>query len=280
VRARDHQHGDGSRDSLVGVVDEEQPDQERARRRGGRHVEEQPRCSIGECLRARPRRFGLRDETLDAGQPRPLADRTHPHVRRRAEDDGSGDDRSARGPFDGPRLAGDHRLVELDRFGQQLTVGGDPPAGPDQHDVLDREGGHGDGLGPVAAHPLGLVGEQLGERIQRAAGLAQRAHLHPMAEQHDDHECRELPPEVQAEEAERRRPARAERHRDRHRDQQHHPGTALASFVGRAGKERPAAVEVDRRAQHRRHEAIARERRRRVAEPVLDHRAVDDDRQA
>ena len=130
---------------------------------------------------------------------------------------------------------------------------------------------------PVA-HALGLVREQLRERAQRATGLTERLHLLPVPEQHDHDERRQLPPELEVEEAERRRCAREEGDGDRERDEQHHPGRALAKLRPGAGQEDGAAVEEDDRAEHRRDQAVARELGRREAEPVLDHLAVEDDR--
>ena len=57
----------------------------------------------------------------------------------------------------------------------------------------------------VGVDPLGLVGQQRGQRVERARRLAERAHLQPVAEQHDHDQERQLPPEVQVE------PADAER---------------------------------------------------------------------
>ena len=67
------------------------------------------------------------------------------------------------------------------------------------------------------------------------------------------------------------------RDRDRHRDQQHHAGRAVAHLADAADQERPAAVEEDDRAEHRADPRDAGEVQR-VAEPVHDHLAGRDDR--
>ena len=125
---------------------------------------------------------------------------------------------------DRPRLAGDHRLVELGVAVDDLAVGRHPATGTDQHDVADAQLGRpARSRDPSPSITLGVVGEQLGERGERASRLADRLHLLPVAEQHDRDQRGELPPELEVE------PAEAGRHRrhvgdgDRHRDQQHHP---------------------------------------------------------
>ncbi len=129
----------------------------------------------------------------------------------------------------------------------------------------------------VAVDDLGLVGQQLGQRRQRAAGLADRLHLLPVAEQHDRHQRGQLPPELQVEPVEARGHRRDVGDRDRHRDEQHHPGLAVADLGHAAGEERPAAPPEHERAEHRPDPRHPREVER-VAEPVHDHLAGDDER--
>ena len=103
----------------------------------------------------------------------------------------------------------------------------------------------------VAVDELGLVGQQLGQRRQRAAGLADGLHLLPVPEQHDRDQGGELPPELQLE------PVDAGGHRrhvgdgDGHRDEQHHPRLAGPELGHAAGQERPAAPPEHDRAEHR-----------------------------
>jgi hypothetical protein len=127
--------------------------------------------------------------------------------------------------------------------------------------------------GAVVADALGLVGQQRGQGGERVLGLAERLHLLPVAEQHDRDQGAELPPEVEVEPVERRGHRRDVGDRDRHRDQQHHPGLA-GPPRGAAGQERPAAPEEHDRAEHRADPLDAGEVEL-VAEPVHDHVAGD-----
>ena len=126
--------------------------------------------------------------------------------------------------------------------------------------------------------PFGFVGQQRGERGERALGLADRLHLEPVAEQHDVDEQRELPPEVEIEAAhvQARREARGERDRDREADQQHHARLPGADLVRGALQERDAAVDEDGDAEQRRDPAGAR--RARVADEVGEHAREGNDR--
>ena len=159
-----------------------------------------------------------------------------------------------------------------------LAVDRDAAARPDEHDVADTQLRHGHRFRSVRGHPLGGIREKLGERGERAARLRDRAHLEPVAEQHDRDEGGELPPDLDVEPAERARPARDERDQDRERDQRHHPGRPVAQLANRAAQEWDAAVAEHDRAEDRRDPLRARERGRRVAEPLLRIGAPDDDR--
>jgi hypothetical protein len=127
---------------------------------------------------------------------------------------------------------------------------------------------------PVFAEPFGFVGQEGGERLERAARLADRLHLLPVAEQHDRHEQGELPPELEVEPPDGGRHRRRPGDRDRHRDQQHHPRTAVAHFGDRAGEEWVATPGEDQRAEHRTDPADAVDL---VAEPLHHHLAGADD---
>ena len=221
----------------------------------GRHVEEQSGGAVGERLRTRARRLRLGDEPLDAGERGVVADGLHAHADRGVGRDGPGDDAVARRCFgDRPRLAGDHRLVELGLAVDDHAVG---RARARRSARARRRRGAASASGTVSTPSVGArarptSGKQLGERGERALGLADGLHLEPVAEQHDDDEERELPPEVEIEvaDAEARREARGERDRDRERDQQHHPRLAGADLADAAAQERPAAVEEDDGAEH------------------------------
>ena len=214
VRAGDDQHGHDPGDRLVGVA-ERQPHDAGDHRGAGGDVEEQRGGPVGEHLRPRPRLLGLGHQPLDAGQRGVLADRVDPHPDRRVGRHRAGDDPVADVLGDRLGLAGDHRLVELRRALDDLAVGRHPGAGADQHDVTDAQvvDRRPSRRSPSGSDPLGLVGQQRGERGEGVLGLAERLHLLPVAEQHDRHQQRQLPPEVQVERVERRRHRRARRRR-------------------------------------------------------------------
>ena len=129
----------------------------------------------------------------------------------------------------------------------------------------------------VVADSLCIVGQQLGQRRERAPGLADRAHLLPVAEQHDRDQGGELPPELQVEPLEARREGCAVRDDDRHRDQQHHSGLTRLHFGDATGEERPTTPEEHDRTKDRTDQTHAREVQL-VAEPVHDHLGRDNDR--
>ncbi len=187
-------------------------------------------------------------------------------------------------PVSGPArhgvgLAGDHRLVQLCGAIGNGPVDRNAAAGAHQDEVTDAQLVERDRLhAAVGPDALGVVGEQLGECGQRALSLADGPHLHPVAQQHDRDQQRQLPPDLDVEVTEAGRQARGERDHDRHRDQQHHPGLAGASLGHAPGEERPAAVEEDDGAEHGRQPIAAREHRHRVAQPPLQVMAVGHDR--
>ena len=134
VRARDHEHGDGVLDRLVGIA-HEHPDDERDDPGAGRHVEQPTGGAVGECLRARARRLRFGDEPLDAGQRGVVADRLDAHPDRGVGRDRPGDDAVAHVLRDRPRLPGDHRLVELGFAVDDHAVGGHAGTRAHEHDV-------------------------------------------------------------------------------------------------------------------------------------------------
>ena len=80
-------------------------------------------------------------------------------------------------------------------------------ARPDQDDIARRQLRDRHRLDRPVPKALGLIGKQLGERLQRAARLADRAHLQPVAEQHDHDQRGQLPPELELEQPQQRRGA-------------------------------------------------------------------------
>ena len=111
---------------------------------------------------------------------------------------------------------------------------------------------HRDARVSMGLDDLGVVRQQRGERVQRAGRLPERLHLLPVPEEHHVDQQRELPPELEIEPAGLGRGARDERHEDRERDQQHHPGLPVADLADAAAQERHPAVEEHDRADERR----------------------------
>jgi hypothetical protein len=58
---------------------------------------------------------------------------------------------------DGPRLAGDHRLVELRLPVHDHTVRGDTATRPNQNDVADAQPVEGNGFDTVGRDSLGSI---------------------------------------------------------------------------------------------------------------------------
>ena len=102
VRARDHEHGHRADHGEVDVAGDRPDDEGRDRGRGG-DVEEECGGPVGEGLGAGARLLRLRDEPLDTGERRLLADGRHADADRRVGRDGAGGDVVALGP--GPRAS-------------------------------------------------------------------------------------------------------------------------------------------------------------------------------
>ena len=190
---------------------------------------------------------------------------------------GAGDHPVAVGSFDRSGLSRDHRLVEVGAAVHDQPVGRHSSSGPDEHDVTHGQVGDGDRFGSVVGDPLGGVGQQLGERGERALGLTDRLHLLPVSEEHDDDQSDQLPPEVKIAPPDRGGQRGHVGDGDGQRDQQHHPRLAAADLGDATGEERPSTPEVDDRAQcggdPRRPRTVDR-----VPEPVLDLATEDEDR--
>ena len=120
-----------------------------------------------------------------------------------------------------------------------------------------------------------FVGQQGRQRVQGALGRAECPHFDPVAEQHDGHQQRQFPPEVQIEvpDPQAGSPGRDERDRDGHADQQHHPWLPVPQLIQAALEERHPSVEEDHRAKHRWDPSRAREFRGHVPQKVPEHRA-------
>ena len=103
---------------------------------------------------------------------------------------------------DGAGFAGEHRLIELGDALDDFAVGGDACARADEDDVASGELVGGDGAGALGGDEFSFVGEERGECTERAAGLAEGAHLLPVPEEHDDDQAGEFPPEFEVEDIE------------------------------------------------------------------------------
>ena len=121
-------------------------------------------------------------------------------------------------------LAGDHRLVDIGGTVDDDAIGRHPSARADEDHVADRECIERDRLGSIGGDAFGRVREEGGQRREGPLRLGDRAHLQPVPEEHDRDEGRQLPPDLDLEEAERAGPAGDEGNDDRQRDEGHHPG--------------------------------------------------------
>ena len=125
---------------------------------------------------------------------------------------------------------------------------------------------------------IGFVGQQGGQGVQGAGGLAEGPHLQPVAQQHDHDQQGQLPPELEVEGAEDGGDAGPEGDQDGQGDEQHHARLAAAQLGQAALQERPPAVEEHHRPEHGRDPLRSRELGWGEPEPLLDHLGVGDHR--
>jgi hypothetical protein len=95
-----------------------------------------------------------------------------------------------------------------------------------------------------------------------------------VTQEHDRDERRQLEPEVDVDQTELGRDRGTECDEQSQRDQQHHAWLPRLQLLPAATKEDRAAPQEHERPEERRHEGVAGELRRGVAQPVLDHVAV------
>jgi hypothetical protein len=276
VGTGDDEHCHGALDRVARVA-QGAPRRERQEPRRGRRIEQERGGAICQHLRPRPRRLRLLDESPYPREGGVLPHRVDAHAQRGIGRHRARHDAIADGACDRARFARDHALVERGHAVDHDAVGGHAPAGAHEHDVAAREIRGRDPLDAGVGDTLGLVGEELGQRLERAAGLSDRLHLLPVPEQHDRDERGELPPEVEPKGAELRDGARDEGHRDREGDQKHHSRASRPRLVDTAGEERSAAVEEDHGAEHGGDPRASREAHRPVVEQHLHHVAEVDD---
>ena len=171
------------------------------------------------------------------------------------------------------RLAGEHRLVDAGAARDDEPVSGDLLSRLDEHPVVRLQGSTGNVFkGAVGSEAMRLGRQEPDQLLEGSRGAEYRAHLDPVAEQHDVDQRRRFPEEHAPGEPEDNQRAVDVGHRDRERDEGHHPRQPLSELVDETSEERPAAVEVHGRGEAELHVAIARERKRPPeTEEVLDH---------
>ena len=244
VRTSDDEDSNQPLDGECSRRPEGEPHNERESPRDDCDDRQHERGAVGQRLGTRARRLRLFHESHDVGQRRSLARARHLHTERAGAVDGSGDDLRALGLCNGHRLAGDHRLVHVALADLYDAVGGHAGTRSHQHEVALTERRDCDIFDGVTDYALGCAGQQSGEFAQRTGRLRNRPHLDPMAEQHDGDERGQFPPQGLSGIAEGHRETEDERHRNRQRDQRHHPGQSIAQFPESTFHEHRAAVQV------------------------------------
>ena len=138
--------------------------------------------------------LGLLDQPGDLGQLGVGADPGGPDDQPTAGVDGGAGDRVARADLDRHRLAGEHARVDRGRAVDDLAVGGDLLAGPDDEPVADRESsrpGSASRRRPAAPRRPWRPSSQ--QRPQRGAGAPPRPRLRvPPGQQERGHPRRRL----------------------------------------------------------------------------------------
>ena len=114
--------------------------------------------------------------------------------------------------------------------------------------------------------------------MQGTLRVHDRAHLYPVAEEHDGDEGGQLPPEVRADAGDRGIEAVDKGDGDGQRNERHHAGEAVLEFGDRASEKDHPAVEKEKGPKDGRKPGGAGKLRHREAEPRMDHRRVEDDR--
>ena len=130
----------------------------------------------------------------------------------------------------------------------------------------------------VGADAIGCVRHQLGQFVERARRLAHTAHLQPVAEQHHVNQERHLPKEAAVRVDKDHGQAVDKGHGNRQRDQQHHARLAADDLRHGHLQKGNAAIEKDNNGKQRRDPLAARELGHLKTKPVLDHGAVEQNR--
>jgi hypothetical protein len=196
VRAGDNQHRHDAYDGEIPGRADELPDDESDDARCDGHAGQELRGAVGQVLGARLRLLRLRHEAHDAGELGVLARAGDLHAERAFAVDRAGDHLVAFALLDRARLAGDHRLVEIALALAYGAVDRDALARAHEHEVARPKPVDGHLLGAaVLGDARGLVRQELGQLLERALRLRDRAHLDPVAQQHDGDQRRQLPPQ-------------------------------------------------------------------------------------
>src|SRR5712671_725335 len=196
-----------------------------------RHIEENCCCTVGKSLRARSRSLSSSNEPHDAGQGGLLPDSRNADSKASATGDRSRNDFAARSLRDCPRLAGNHRLVNIGGPLGDCAIRRNPGSGPYKDNVADAQLREWNRLSVRTAYTFGSVREQRGEGIERAASLGNGSHFQPMAEDHDGDQRCDFPPDFNLEEPECCCERCPEGDYDRQADESHHAGLAVGKFA-------------------------------------------------
>jgi hypothetical protein len=277
VRAGDDEHGHDADDGEVDRRAEQLPHDHREQRRGDGDPGQQLRRAIREHLRARLGSLGVGDQAHDFRELGIGAGAGDHDAQRALAVDRPGDDALALALLYGTGLTGDHRFVQRAGAFPNHAVHRYALTGTNEDDVLAAQIADRHPLLRAVPQPRSGVGKQASELLQRALRALDRAHLDPMAEQHDRHQRGELPPQrVAPDHAELDDPGKDEGDGDRQRDQRHHPGEPSAQLAPRAAQEGTPAIQKDGRSEQGRDPGRSRQRRRTVAQQHLDVVGPDD----
>ena len=215
-----------------GGAAEEIPDDEGDDARAHRQNDQILRGPVGQPL---PRRLGalrLLHQVHDLRQGGVGADLGRAEAHAAAAVDRAGDHGVARPLGDRHALAGDQRLVDAGLALGDLAVNRHLVARLEHDDVVDLHVAARNREFLAIAQHRRLGRHQVEQRAQRLVGAAPRAHLHPVAEQHERHQHRRgLKEGLAAEE----RDQHAEHIRRQHagRDQHAHVEHARVAAIGR-----------------------------------------------
>ncbi len=250
MRAGDDHDSGHARDGELEVTTGEQPGGEGRDPHRDRGDREPQRGAVGEVLGAALGTLRLLDHVDDLGQIGVLSRAAHFELERAVAVDRPTDEFVALSLCHGARFAGEHGFVDVARALPDDTIGGDLLPGLDhQHiafsDLRERNIFNRVAFSGVGPFAVSSVGHETRQLLQCGGCRQDRAHLDPVARQHDIDQGGQLPEEGAPLESDDHGGGVGVGHRDRKGDQGHHPRRLLRQLVTHAGQERPAAVEVD-----------------------------------